>query len=105
MTTPRMTPERLAEIREAVRTGRRHISYVFVSRDLLAELDAVTRERDEAHAALRTAHMALRVSNPMSEEGYEGRCRDKARAAIEACGVYPGFSYDSTASNAEEKPE
>ena len=44
----RMTPESEAEIRAALRTGRKKVSYVFIGRDLLAELDAVRAERDEA---------------------------------------------------------
>jgi hypothetical protein len=65
VTTPRLTPERLAEIRDTLRTGRKRVSYVFIGRDLLRELDAVTAERDEARAvsedpttAPTTAHRA-----------------------------------------------
>ena len=43
-----MTPERLADIRAALRTGRRRESYVFIGRELLKALDERTRELDEA---------------------------------------------------------
>jgi hypothetical protein len=40
------------------------------------------KEVEAVRNALRKAHAALRVSNPLSEEGYEGRSREAARAAI-----------------------
>lgn len=48
MSDQRLTPEREAEIRNVLRTGRAKVSYVFIARDLLAELDAVRREREDA---------------------------------------------------------
>jgi len=44
--------------------------------------------REQAEAALRKAHAALRVSVPGSEEGASGEFRVRARLAIEATGVY-----------------
>lgn len=50
MSAERMTPERLAEIRQCVNLDFPATrSYVErIARELRAELDAVTRERDEA---------------------------------------------------------
>lgn len=45
-TEGRLTPEHEAEIRSALRTGRKKVSYVFIARDLLRELDAVRKELD-----------------------------------------------------------
>jgi hypothetical protein len=58
----RLTLSRLAEIRHDIERG---IADCFDARDLLAELDAVTRERDEA---LRFAAVARDVAVDMEIE-------------------------------------
>lgn len=57
---------------------------------LIQQLDDLRAQVDAARGIMRTAHAALRVGGPTSEQGYEGDCRRRARAAIEAFpGVYP----------------
>jgi hypothetical protein len=51
-----MTPERLARVREAAAQDEREWGWASpVVRELLAHLDAVTRERDQARAIMEVA--------------------------------------------------
>lgn len=53
------------------------------------KISALLTEYEHRGDALRKAHGALRVHVPGSEDGHSGESRARARAAIEATGVYP----------------
>ena len=129
MPARRLTPEQIADIRAALKTGRKKVSYVFIGRDLLAELDAVTAERNQyrdrfEHIAQNpgywieveegTACVAYyrHVTVCNGQKSVE-QCFDVARAAIWGDGgtMRPEFAAklkrasDSAASNEGGKPE
>jgi hypothetical protein len=81
MTAARPTPERLAEIRQTIDEPF-HTVWRSDMRDLIAELDAVTRERDEARAALRQVVVAC--TDRTNGFGLLSRALDAAAAVLGA---------------------
>lgn len=77
--TERMTPERLKEIRHYVDGGM--VGYPEFVGELLRELDAVTRERDEARGMLRTATVRLGILRDRME-GCEESHPDTHRVSL-----------------------
>jgi hypothetical protein len=78
----RPTPERLAEIRYRATCGSWSAGARLIADELLAELDAVTRERDEARAALRQVVVAC--TDRTNGFGLLSRALDAAAAVLGA---------------------